>query len=165
MNHRGFTLIETLIYLGLFAILMSGILVSAYGLFESAAHNEARALVAEEGEFLTAKMDYMLGGVKSIDLPSVGAAGGESVKVTRGDGAVLTATLAGGMLASTTGAAFNNTNVMVADVPGTPFAIHTAASSDGITPEGISVAFRLYSTTTDGFLIYQDFSSVKYLRK
>src|SRR5258708_4700865 len=60
---KGFTLIETIIYLGLFALVMSGIIVSAYALVETAGRNQAKAVLQEEKDFLVAKINYALAGV------------------------------------------------------------------------------------------------------
>ncbi len=49
---RGFTLLETLLYLGLLTILLTGALVSAYAIAGSATRNQETAHLEQEGVFL-----------------------------------------------------------------------------------------------------------------
>ena len=57
-RHRraGFTLIETVVYLGLFAILFSGGIAADYNVLETSGKNQSKAMIQEEGDFLIAKM-------------------------------------------------------------------------------------------------------------
>ena len=66
---EGFTLIETVIYIALFAFIMTGALVSIYGILGSSARNQTKAMVQEEGSFLLGKIDWALSGVETINLP------------------------------------------------------------------------------------------------
>ncbi len=58
MNKRGVTLIETLIYIALFALLIGGGVSSAYSLIESSDRIGVHAMVEEEGNFLLAKINW-----------------------------------------------------------------------------------------------------------
>lgn len=170
MNTRGFTLIETLVYLGLYAILMTGALVAMYSLFESSNRNLVKAMVQEEGSFLTGKIDWVLTGVQTINLPVVppSPTSGPTLSVTKYDTSIgnpiviglsghdLTISKAGGPAT-----ALNNSNVSLGNLVFT----HTAASGDGINPESLSASFTLFSTTSDGLPFSQNFSTIKYLRK
>lgn len=49
---RGFTLIETLVYIALFGMLMSGAIAAIATIQSTAARNSAQALMLEEGMFL-----------------------------------------------------------------------------------------------------------------
>ncbi len=60
MNKRGITLIETLIYIALFALLIGGGVSSAYTLIESSDKIGVRAMMEEEGNFLLAKIAWVL---------------------------------------------------------------------------------------------------------
>ena len=83
-DRRGFTLIEVIIYLALFAILMAGTLASSFTLFESGGHNTARALLAEEGSFVITKMNVdtsldpaqLVGGRVTMSNVSLNSGGG-----------------------------------------------------------------------------------------
>lgn len=69
---KGFTLIETVIYLALFAILVAGFFTAAYAILES--QNRVREKVIADGEanFVMGKITWALeGGISIID-PSLG---------------------------------------------------------------------------------------------
>jgi type II secretory pathway pseudopilin PulG len=77
---NGFTLIETVIYIGLFSIIFTGIFVSIYPIFTGA--ERLTKNVATEGEtaFILAKIDYALSSTMidsngSITSPAAGASG------------------------------------------------------------------------------------------
>ena len=62
-NKNGFTLIETIIYIGLFSLIFTGIFVSIYPIFTGA--ERLTKNIAGEGEtaFILARLDYALGHV------------------------------------------------------------------------------------------------------
>src|SRR3989344_9023228 len=93
-NGAGFTLIETLVYLGLFSILIGGALVAAFGIFESNGRNQTKAMVQEEGQFLAAKIDWVLSGVRSVDAPPASSPG-SLLSVTKYGGGTVEVSLAG----------------------------------------------------------------------
>jgi type II secretory pathway pseudopilin PulG len=66
----GFTLIETLVYLGLFTIIMGGGLVAAYQLMSAADSENQKAAVEQEGNFLLRKFDWALSGLCQINIPA-----------------------------------------------------------------------------------------------
>ncbi len=57
---RGFTLIETLIYIALFALLIGGGISSAFSLIASSDRIGTQAMLEEEGNFLLAKIGWAL---------------------------------------------------------------------------------------------------------
>jgi hypothetical protein len=57
----GFTLIETIIYLGLFGIVMSGLIVSAFYLLDSGQRTAGLIAVQEEGTFVNRKLSWAIG--------------------------------------------------------------------------------------------------------
>ncbi len=67
-KNSGFTLIETMIYIALFALIMTGTIVSIYGILGSSARNQLKAMVQEEGSFLVGKVDWSLNGASSIEV-------------------------------------------------------------------------------------------------
>ncbi len=72
MNDRGFTLIETVIYIALLSLLLSGTLLAAYGLLSGADRVNANTTVADEGTFVLRKIEWALSSIKSIDTPLAG---------------------------------------------------------------------------------------------
>lgn len=77
----GFTLIETLLYIALFGILMSGMVVAAYQLVSSGSHNQMSALIQEEGTFLSRKINWALTGASAVSVSN----GGSTLTITRPD--------------------------------------------------------------------------------
>lgn len=59
-NHRGFTLVETVLYIGLFGILFSGIFISIYPLFTNAERLTRASTIESESAFILAKIRYIL---------------------------------------------------------------------------------------------------------
>ena len=70
MNIRGFTLLETLIYIALFGVLMTGTLVTVYELLLSFEHNSRAIAIQEEGIFLQRKINWALVGATTVSIPN-----------------------------------------------------------------------------------------------
>lgn len=69
----GFTLIEAVIYIALFAVIIGGVVGVAYQIIQSSAVAQEQALVYEEANFLLAKINWaLLSGDKKICQPAVG---------------------------------------------------------------------------------------------
>ena len=66
----GFTLIEAVVYLGLLGIIMGGVLVAVYQIIAASSQNQQRAILQEESNFLTAKLNWALTGASTIIHPS-----------------------------------------------------------------------------------------------
>ena len=65
-HNAGFTLIETMLYIALFAIIIGGAIVTAYSIIESGGKNEAKFQVQEEANFLLRKINWALTGADSL---------------------------------------------------------------------------------------------------
>jgi prepilin-type N-terminal cleavage/methylation domain-containing protein len=68
MKNNGFTLIETMIYIALFGLIMSGAVVTAYQLLEGGRRNQAAISIQEEGTFLTRKINWALVGASEVNV-------------------------------------------------------------------------------------------------
>ena len=68
---KGFTLIETIIYIALFTILIVGGFVTAYQLIQGSDTLNAKTITQEEGNFVLRKMDWALTGLDSGNPPVV----------------------------------------------------------------------------------------------
>lgn len=162
MKKNGFTLIETVIYLGLFAIIMAGVLTSVYSVSQTGGRNQARAMIQEEGTYLLGKIDWVLSGAETINLP-IGS--GNVLQVSTFNGGVIEVGLSGSNIYLTHPPEFpqilNNTNIEISNLE----FIHTEVSGDGINPESVEVNIIITTKTQDGFSFSQKFSTVKYLRK
>jgi len=67
-KHNGFTLIEVLLYLGLFGIIFSGLLVSVFAIIESIGRGDASSMAQIEGDFLLAKIGSSMNGASSFEV-------------------------------------------------------------------------------------------------
>lgn len=65
----GFTLIETLIYIGLFAIIIGGALTGVYQIVEGSEKIGAKTIYLEETNFMFQKMDYALTNARRVFEP------------------------------------------------------------------------------------------------
>lgn len=57
---------ETLIYIALFSILMSGAVVAAYNLLEGGSRNKIAIWIQEEGTFINRKINWALTGASAV---------------------------------------------------------------------------------------------------
>jgi prepilin-type N-terminal cleavage/methylation domain-containing protein len=81
IKNQGFTLMETMVYIALFALLMSGAVVGAYNLLEGSNRNVAATGIQEEGVFLNRKINWALTGASNATVsPS-----GDTITITRTD--------------------------------------------------------------------------------
>ncbi len=85
---RGFTLIETVIYIALLAIIMGGAVAAAYALSQGSASLSAAGVIEGEGNFVLRKIDWALTGTSSLAIilaPAVGTYGA-ALSLKRVDG-------------------------------------------------------------------------------
>ena len=82
--NRGFTLVETLVYIALLGLIMGGVLMASYNLLEGAGKVSSSAMIQEEGNFVLRKINWALTNVQSINNPLSGYA--NSLSITKFDG-------------------------------------------------------------------------------
>ncbi len=70
MKIKGFTLLETLIYIALFGVLMSGALVTVYELLISSERTSSSVATITEGEFINRKLSWALSGAYAVSVPN-----------------------------------------------------------------------------------------------
>ncbi|MEK7569737.1 MAG: prepilin-type N-terminal cleavage/methylation domain-containing protein [Patescibacteria group bacterium] len=63
-NNQGFTLVEVVIYVALFAIIIGGLIVTAYYLWQSASTTGGKVAAGEEINFVLKKLDWTLTGAE-----------------------------------------------------------------------------------------------------
>jgi len=85
-HQRGFTLIETIIYIALFSVLIGGGLVTVYELIDGSGKLSAKNTVQEEGNFVLRKLNWALTGVSGITSPSSGTPLSNTLSVNKYDG-------------------------------------------------------------------------------
>jgi Tfp pilus assembly protein PilE len=154
---RGFTLVETLVYIALFGILVGGFVVSAYNLFESNDRNQTKAMLQQEKEFVIGKINWALSSAKTVTTPAAGASGA-SLSVTNYDNSVITMGLVSGAV-TVGGAPITNSNVIVSNL----VFIHTYAG--GTNPDSVEAGFTIRAMTPDGKSVTQTASTTRYIRK
>jgi type II secretory pathway component PulJ len=156
----GFTLIETLVYLALYSIIALGMLSAVYSLIESSFRNETVAMVEEEGDYLTAKIDATLSDATSIQSPT---ASGDTLSVVESDGSNVTVkSNASGILLQEGSAPFQTLNNSNVSIVGLTF-VHSIDEENGGNIQSVLASFTLFSTTSDGHALSREFSTTKYL--
>ncbi len=81
---KGFTLIEVIIYIGLFTLLMGTVFIAAYQIINSSGTVGKRTVVQNEGNFVMRKINWSLTGIENITTPS--SSNTTNLKVTKYDG-------------------------------------------------------------------------------
>jgi hypothetical protein len=132
---RAFTLIETLIYIGLLALIMSAAFAATVSITGSAARNRSDAFLEEQGQFLIGKIEQDLASGSSSDFSLVNG----SLIVTHGGSVALT-----------------GNDVSVQNVS------FSTVVATGTIPAHVDVSLKLAATTTTGTLRTQTFSTTYY---
>lgn len=159
MNNRGFTLIETLVYLALFALIIGGFVAAAYMLFETSDRNQTKAMMQEEANFLVGKLNWVMSGVDSSYAITPSANTSDStLTVTKYDGSTFTVFRSGSSM-QLNGETLNNSNVTISKL----VFIHTYAG--GTSPESIEAGFTISAKTPTGGTISEIASTTRYIRK
>jgi hypothetical protein len=158
-NQKAFSLIETILYLALFALIISGIVVTMYDLYEVAGRNQSKAMLHEEKDFLSAKIGSTLASINPAK-PITPAANtsGASLSETSYDGSTNTISVASGTMLLNA-ATLNNINVTISNL----VFIHTY--SGGTNPESIEAGFTISEKAQNGMTISETASTTRYLRK
>lgn len=151
---RGFTIIETLVYLAIFSIVIGGVAVAMYLLFQSSGTLQTRAMLVQEEQFVMLTIERLVAEAASISAPSAGASGNTLTLTTFG-GASYTITKNGDYV-TVDGAELNNTNVRVTALS---FA-RSAAIPDGITAE-----ITIVANAPSGQIVSFSASTTKYRRQ
>lgn len=84
---KGFTLIETLIYIGLFTILMGAGFYTAFALIQSGQQLDTKTVTNSELDFVLRKIDWAISGINTINTPSSGYS--STLSVTKYDGTTI----------------------------------------------------------------------------
>ena len=66
MNNAGFTLLETLLYIALTALVLGGAVSATFGFSEASKRTNTKALREQEIMFVSKKLDWLLGGATSV---------------------------------------------------------------------------------------------------
>ena len=157
---RGFTLIETLVYLALFSIVIGGLFLSAYAFFESIGRNESQAFIQQERDFLIAKIEWTLSGVNPLAANTYGL----TLSVTKYDGTNVRMDVSSGKLRmSTNGGAWHALNNDDSTISSLRF-LHTATAGINAS-EYVEVSFTMSMHTPSGGVLTRTASSTVYFQK
>ncbi len=164
MNARtcGFTLIEVLLYIALFSILIGGAVVCAFDLLETALNGGTRTMLAQETDFLLAKVSWELNDASEIALPATGAVRITHAHDTQNDPVVFLHTGTDLTLArhGESAVPLNNSNVKVEVAT---FAL--GSSADPESPSKVETVFTLSARTPNGLVLTRIATSTVYVRK
>jgi len=154
-KQQGFTLIEVLIYLGLFAVLISGMLVSVLVIVEGGHRSQAKVTLQQEGDFVMSKFNQALNEAKTLTVTGTEL----DIEMWSGPNSVFDINSGNITLDSGSGTPvdLNNTNTQVSNIN----YVHIGA---GTSQEILTVSFTLTTRTEDGKVISQDLETTKYLK-
>ncbi len=168
LNNKAFILIEIILYIGIFSLIMSGILISIYSLIESNNLNQTKAMVQTEGSFLIGKIDWTLSGIKKINSPNINS---NLLSVTKYDLTIedpIIITVEGNIMSIKKGSSealdLNNSNTTIS-CPLSGCFKHEVQVDEEFSPESIEANIIVNTKTGSGRNYSQNFSTVKYLRK
>ncbi len=153
---RAFTLIEVLIYTGLFSLIILSLFFGLMSTTLAIERSKARALLELEGGFLDTKLAYEIDHAHSIGgtdtrLVLVGKDGNET-NIYAADDALLF------VRGSTHPLPVSSGQVRVADF----MAVHRGQRGDRTDPEQVTVSFTISTRDSRGSLVSQPFTLTRY---
>lgn len=147
-SSAGFTLLETLLYSVIFAVILSFTVVSFYQILRSHGQNQAKLTVQNEANFFMQKIIWAFSGAKAINQFSA-SSGTLSLSIDKynpSDNPIVFTFFGGGLNFSRSGGApvlLSNSNVQIADITG------SYSPASGTIPASISISFSVQSSSTD----------------
>lgn len=163
-SSAGFTLLETLLYSVIFAVILSFTVVSFYQILGSHGQNQAKLIVQNEANFFMQKIIWAFSGAKTINQFSVSSStlSFSIDKYNPSDNPIVFTFSGGGLNFSRGGGApirLSNNNVQITNIAGS----YNPAS--GATPASLSLSFSVQSSSTDPNRQPISLQSKFYLRK
>ena len=163
-RRKGFTIIEMLIYISVYSILISGVLISVYAIKESSARNQSKAFVIQEGIFLTSKISWALSGATSVTIPNT-----NKIIINRNNLISADNPLNFEISNSEMTLSRGNKNKQPLHDPSfkilNPSFARTVDPGNGTNLEKVTVSFTVSTLTKNGHPYSQDFSFTKYIRQ
>ena len=147
---RGFTLIESIVYIALLGFLMSSVLLAVFSISQNSDLFTTKMTATDEGTFVTGKINWALNDLSSITTPSSGY--GNALSITRGDGTQIDVRLVGGAVQMREGVSGSYVALTSSNSTVTTLGFQYLAG----TPAGVEA-----STTIGGVV----FTTRRYLRK
>jgi prepilin-type N-terminal cleavage/methylation domain-containing protein len=173
-NHstqKGFTLIEVVVYLGLFSVLMSGVIVSAYNIIESEKRNETKGLLNNEAEYIVGKINWALTGAQVVNIPTPGTSGSLlslNRVISTANGVPTITSVSIGLsvtdititIGSNPSEKLNNNDTEITNLT---FSRNSGTSSGS--PESVTATATVRMRTPNGSYITRDISTTSYIRQ
>lgn len=158
---RGFTLLETVIYLALFSVIVGGLYISVYALAAYAGRNATRAAMQEEAQYIFGKSRWLLATAATVVSPQSGETG-DTLSIVSDDPqtAALTICRAGSSIRYAHGgtlACQHGTSIVTEGVSVTRFSITRTDASAG--RERFDLYLALRATTPNGSVIAYEAST------
>ncbi len=150
---RGFTLIETIIYIALLGLIMTWAVATSYQLLHGSANMSVKTVVQDEGSFVLRKVQWALSSAQSV------SGSGSTLTVTRNDGNTVQFRLTG------TAIEVSETSPIISFTPITTGNVRVESLSFVVTagsPKGVTVTATL--KTTNGTDTPLPFTLTRYLR-
>lgn len=151
---KGFTLIESIIYLALFVIVIGGGMVATYQVIQATDATNNHVILQGEANFLFRKIDWALNGADSVNVPS------PATLIIQKPSLQLTFSLDGSNLTlerGSSGSIILNSSSITVD------SVTFERIQETGKPDSINADFTL-TTSQVGKPASQSFSSTKYLR-
>lgn len=153
-THRGFTLLEVVVYLGLYAILFSGVLVGVYALKVSHERNLAIEEIDEEGNYIAAKIDWILEHAAAVEASETPA---PAITVSETDGTTVTISAVRGIVSIDRDGVPGDSLAPDVTVSDLSFAFTHAPDGSG---DRVAAIFTVSATTSQGAAVSRVFSTM-----
>jgi hypothetical protein len=150
---RGFTLIETVLYIALFTIVTGGITLSSYMLIASSDALQARAMLVQESRFIMSGIERAIVESTTIVFPSVGESA--SMLTLRYAGGEFGAIEQLGTDILMRSEILNNTNTRV---------VFFNVLRSSTFPDGVTISITLETRTRTGKILLHRATSSVYMR-
>jgi hypothetical protein len=153
---KGFTLMETLIYIALFTLIIFSGFVTAFELLKGSETLSAKKVLIEESSFLKQKLERALSDVGVLSLPSLGVPNTDTLSLTNTDGDLLDIRLNAGKVEIRHGGVQHEYLPLNTDNTSATALNFEYVPEVGASPAGVRVTFTLNGVS---------FSTTKYLKK
>ena len=155
-NSHGFTLLEALLYIGLFSIMMTGAFAGIYAISESAQRNQTLSHLVFEGAFLLDKVALAVAESTSSTITDSGT----SLLLNSDNGPVTFESSSGAMTITRS----DSLDTRLSDSSITVSELIFKMGSRGAGSRSVQISFILSAHTPQGQLVQQNFSDVAYFQ-
>jgi hypothetical protein len=165
LTKKGFTLIDTVIYIALYAVLIGSVTMTVYSLYTSNNRNQTHVLLVEEANFLQAKISWIISQAQIVTLPLVNTSD-TVLRVIPTDttlGNLLSVQQNTNALIFTRGSStrtLSNPDIIVHDLLFT----YASTTGTGASLKSILFSFTLSARAPDGKVIMYTVSHTQYIR-